>query len=159
MSGRQTNYEVMVAQRARSGSLSSKWFLKVIHTAARAARKPARRLHIILAGDKKMCSLNSIYRHQHKTTDVLSFPALDVPPRAHQLGYTSAQDDPFYLGEIVLCIPQLRRQARAYGVPFKTETARMTIHGFLHLWGYDHIKPRDARVMMPLQEKILNEIS
>ncbi|KKU14225.1 MAG: putative rRNA maturation factor [Candidatus Magasanikbacteria bacterium GW2011_GWC2_45_8] len=157
MSERLTQHEVTVEPSARPKKFSSKWFLNVVETAARCARKPPRRVHIILVGDKEMCRLNTLYRNKRKTTDVLSFPALDVPPRARTLGHTSAHDDLLYLGEIVLCLPQLRRQAREYGVAFQTEAARMTIHGFLHLWGYDHIKPKDARIMMPLQEKALEQ--
>ena len=62
-----------------------------------------------------------------------------------------------YLGEIILCIVQLQRQAHTYGVTHVAEVARMTIHGFLHVWGYDHIKVEDARIMMPLQDKILEK--
>lgn len=158
MPERLSRNEISLENHVRASKLTRKLLLTVVETAARVARKPSRRMHIILVGDKKMCQLNAAYRGNHKTTDVLSFPSLDLPPRARTLGYSLVRDDQLYLGEIVLCIPQLRRQARAYGVPFQVEVVRMAIHGFLHVWGYDHIKPRDARVMMPLQERILTKI-
>lgn len=147
--------KVFVDFNARAPSLDKQWFSLVIQTAARIARKPDRNVQIILVGDKRMKDLNSVYRNKKTTTDVLSFPSSEIPLEASKLGYAPEHDDAGYMGEIVLCVPQLRRQARQYGVSFKTETARMTIHGFLHLWGYDHIKPKDARIMMPLQEKAL----
>lgn len=135
--------------------LANQWFVRVIDSAARAARKRPRRMQIILVGDKKMLQLNAAYRKKNRTTDVLSFPANAAPLQAKKLGYSPARDDDGYLGEIVLSVPQLRRQAREYSVSFKREAARVIIHGFLHLWGYDHIKSKDARMMLLLQEKIL----
>lgn len=155
---RLSNNEVSMESHVSAQLITIKWFRKVIDTATRVAHKPSRRVHIIVVGDKKMRSLNSIYRHKNKTTDVLSFPALEVSPQEKKQGVSLVYNDPHYLGEIILCFPQLRRQAREYKVPFQAEAARMTIHGFLHLWGYDHIKPKDARIMMPLQEKALAKI-
>ena len=61
-------------------------------------------------------------------------------------------------GDIFISVPQIQRQARSYGVTYNAEMARMLVHGVLHLLGYDHIRPRDAKVMMPLQDRIVDTI-
>ncbi len=101
---------------------------------------------IIFVGPKRMRELNLRYRGKDKATDVLSFRQLDVHDKF---------GDPRFLGEIILCRSYLRAQASEYGVPYEEELTRMTIHGTLHLLGYDHMKPIDAKKMLPLQEKYL----
>lgn len=102
---------------------------------------------VVFVSVTKMQTLNKRYRHKNKATDVLSFAS-------GELGGASGEDKN-YLGEIVICLPYLRRQAREYGVSFAEELARMTIHGTLHLLGYDHVTPILARRMLPRQERYL----
>lgn len=102
---------------------------------------------VVFVSAAKMQTLNKRYRHKNKATDVLSFAS-------GELGGANGEDKN-YLGEIVICLPYLRRQAREYGVPFAEELARMTIHGTLHLLGYDHVTPALARRMLPRQERYL----
>ncbi len=101
-------------------------------------------LHII--GDKKMTELNFQYRGKKKPTDVLSF--------ASQEGDGGVRSDDW--GDVFVCLPQVKRQAREYGVPWKKEFYRMSIHGVLHLFGYDHMEEKDAKKMFRLQEKFLS---
>ncbi len=103
-------------------------------------------LHII--GDKKMTELNFQHRGKKKTTDVLSF--------AVQEGDLKISSDDW--GDIFVCLPQVKRQAKEYGISWKEEFYRMMIHGILHLLGYDHMKENDAKKMFKLQEKFLSEI-
>lgn len=127
--------------------------LKKLHTAsAYVLRKegwPKLRADIIFVGPKRMQELNKRYRGKDKVTDVLSFRQLDTSGKF---------GDPNFLGEIILCSSYLRSQAREYGVPYEEELTRMTIHGTLHLLNYDHMKPSDAKKMLPLQEKYLAKI-
>ena len=99
-------------------------------------------------GDAKMQTLNKRYRGKNSTTDVLSFAAQEG-------------DDMFFpnddLGDIFISVKQIERQAKEYGVPYKEEATRMVVHGVLHLLGYDHIKPRDAKKMFGLQEKFVHK--
>ena len=62
------------------------------------------------------------------------------------------------LGDIIICIPQVRRQAKEYKVSFQEEFLRIVIHGVLHLVGHDHIKKADARKMFSLQEKLVKDL-
>ncbi len=105
-------------------------------------------MSVTFIGDQRMQTLNRRYRGKDQTTDVLSFAAQegDIP--------LPNQD----YGDIFISVPQIQRQARSYGVTYNAEMARMLVHGVLHLLGYDHIRPRDAKVMMPLQDRIVDTI-
>ena len=59
------------------------------------------------------------------------------------------------LGDIVISIDQVQKQAEEYGHSFEREFAYMIVHGFYHLMGYDHIKEEDKQKMRPKEEKIL----
>jgi probable rRNA maturation factor len=61
------------------------------------------------------------------------------------------------LGDIFICIPQIRRQARQYGISNQEEMIRMLAHGVLHLAGHDHLREREAKVMFGIQEEIVRK--
>jgi probable rRNA maturation factor len=61
------------------------------------------------------------------------------------------------LGEILICLPQAKRQAKEYGNTEQRELSFLFVHGLLHLLGYDHMKKEDEEIMFPLQEKILRK--
>ncbi|MEQ8662535.1 MAG: rRNA maturation RNase YbeY [Gammaproteobacteria bacterium] len=94
--------------------------------------------------DIEMAALNSHYRHRAGSTNVLSFPA-DLPP---------GLDLPL-LGDIAVCAPVVLREAREQGKPARNHWAHMTVHGCLHLLGYDHIEAADAELMEALETRIL----
>ena len=62
-----------------------------------------------------------------------------------------------FLGEIFICIPKMEEQAKEYGHSEIRELAFLTVHGLLHLLGYDHMNEEDEKIMFGLQEVILNE--
>ncbi len=101
-------------------------------------------ISVHFVGDKRMRTLNRTYRNKDKTTDVLAF--------AMQEGDAFDNKD---WGDIFISIPQIKKQAKENKIKFEEELVRMLVHGILHLAGYDHIKKRDAKVMLPLQEKLL----
>lgn len=107
-----------------------------------------------LVGDKKIRHLSREYRGKDKVTDVLSFALQSKDmPMIHIPG------ESVDWGDLFICVPQIERQAKQYGVTKQEEFTRMLVHGVLHLFGYDHIKPRDAKKMLPLQERIVSELS
>lgn len=106
---------------------------------------------IHLISDKKMRRLNNVYRGIAKTTDVLSF-ATDTSLVAADASLVKTNKDD-ELGDIFLCLPQIHRQARQLSVSVKEELTRMLAHGLLHLLGFDHIKPEQARKMFSRQER------
>ncbi len=58
-------------------------------------------------------------------------------------------------GDIFICVPQIKRQAKEYGVTYTEELIRMTVHGVLHLLGFDHEKEEDANIMFSLQDRLV----
>jgi len=96
--------------------------------AAAAPRTRATSVTVCLAGDALVKRLNAAFRRQHKTTDVLSFPA----------GDEAAPDGALHLGDVVISIPQARRQAAREGRSAARELRLLLLHGYLHLLGYDH---------------------
>jgi probable rRNA maturation factor len=114
---------------------------------ARAAQEAgeAGEMAILLTDDAEMHTLNKQWRGIDKPTDVLSFPSHDP----------EIPGQPQYLGDIAVGYETALRDAEAMGRPFEAHAAHLLIHGFLHLVGYDHIEPEDAKVMEPLETKIL----
>jgi probable rRNA maturation factor len=100
-------------------------------------------------GDRRSQTLNRHYRGKDKPTDVLSFAASE--------GKTLQRGLSGDLGDIFICIPQIRRQARQYGISNQEEMIRMLAHGVLHLAGHDHLREREAKVMFGIQEEIVRK--
>lgn len=112
---------------------------------AAAHMKEGGELAVLFTDDAEMQALNRQWRNLDKPTDVLSFPS-DQPEIPGQ---------PLFLGDIALGYETALRDAEAMNRPFEAHTSHLLIHGFLHLLGYDHIEPEDAKVMEPLEAQIL----
>jgi probable rRNA maturation factor len=89
--------------------------------------------------------INRRYRDKDYATNVLSFPA-DLPT-----GISDAQ-----LGDLLICAPVVANEAKEQGKPEADHWAHLTVHGVLHLLGYDHENDADTGVMESLEIKILN---
>jgi rRNA maturation RNase YbeY len=109
-------------------------------------------LSVVLAGDGEVVKLNRRYRKRNRTTDVLAFPLLEgVGPR-------KGPADKIALGDVVISVPQARRQAKENGVPLRREMALLLTHGILHLLGYDHETKAQEKRMFGLQERLLKKL-
>jgi len=104
---------------------------------------------VIIVDNKRIHEINKEYRGIDRPTDVISFALEDN----EEIEF----DHYRVLGDIYISIDKVREQAQAYGHSEKRELAFLTIHGFLHLLGYDHMEPEDEKVMFGKQEEILNE--
>ena len=103
---------------------------------------------IIFVTDEEIHSINKEYRQVDRITDVISFAFEDN----ENIMYNNIR----MLGDIYICIPQMQRQAEEFGHSEKRELSFLTVHGLLHLLGYDHMTKEDEEVMFSLQELILN---
>ena len=124
----------------------------MLRRAARAALKeeiaPRREtgLSILLTDDAEMRILNVCWRAKDKPTNVLSFPAeAAVDPR----------NPPDYLGDIALGLATCRREAKEQGKSLADHVMHLTVHGVLHLIGYDHMTDEEANAMEPREVEIL----
>lgn len=105
-------------------------------------------LAIRIVGNKEGRALNRHYRGTDYATNVLSFPA-ELPeglPKGVRLPL---------LGDLVVCAPVVAREAREQRKPLAAHYAHMTVHGALHLLGWDHADDRDAECMEQLERDIL----
>ncbi|MDR0197710.1 MAG: rRNA maturation RNase YbeY [Oscillospiraceae bacterium] len=101
-----------------------------------------------LVSDEEIRSLNRRYRKIDRPTDVLSFLSGDPNPDTKAV----------VLGDIVISAQTAARQASRYGHGIDRELAFLTVHGMLHLLGYDHIRKEDERVMFARQNLILEKL-
>ena len=102
-------------------------------------------LAIVLTDDSRIRTLNRVWRGIDKPTNVLSFPAKN-PGGKGALAL---------LGDIVISYETTAEQALAQGTPFLHHLAHLTVHGFLHLHGYDHAAEDEAKAMEQLERVIL----
>lgn len=107
-------------------------------------------LSVVAVGPGVMKQLNESYRDHPQATDVLSFPMIES-----ECVMKSLPDD---LGEVVLCFPYIKKQARLFEETFERELTRMLIHGMLHLLGFDHKNEKTAKHMFALQEHVLQQL-
>lgn len=120
-----------------------------VHHAAHATRRkivPAQ-VSLRIVGAAEGRKLNRTWRDSDYATNVLSFPAGEMP----ELNGEAAE-----LGDLVICAPVIKREAREQGKTLEAHWAHMMIHGVLHLLGYDHEDDRDAQVMEACEVAILN---
>lgn len=107
--------------------------------------------NIIIVDNEEIHRLNKEYRHIDRPTDVITFALEDEKNMPDVPGMGRI------LGDIYISIDRAHEQAIEYGHSFLREIAFLSVHGFLHLQGYDHMKEEDEKVMFGLQEDILNE--
>ena len=105
-------------------------------------------LTIRLVDEAEGRELNHTWRHKDYATNVLSFPA-DVPD--------DLLDIPL-LGDLVICVPVVEREAVEQGKTLEAHWAHLVIHGCLHLLGYDHIEDEEAEEMESLERILLAEL-
>ncbi len=101
---------------------------------------------LVFTDDHEIRELNRRYRHHDRATDVLSFHLQVLQGEADPAGEGIA------LGDIVISVETARRRARGRLLP---ELERLAIHGLCHLFGHDHKRKREARVMFALEHRLL----
>ena len=97
-----------------------------------------------LVGEGKIKELNKKHMNKNKVTDVLSFP----------------MEESGDMGDIFICLPFAKKEAKSENVDIENKLAQLTVHGFLHLAGYDHESSKqDAEKMFKLENKILDKLN
>ncbi len=114
-------------------------------------------LSLALIGQGKMRKLNKKYRNKNKITDVLAFPELKM--LTEKFGTSSFQETRG-LGEIVICVREVKKNAKKFNSTFEQELKRCLIHGILHLLGYNHEKgEKEAKRMEQKEEYYLKNVT
>ena len=133
----------LINQYDDSTSLYKKTIVKSLKMAAKEIDMIGRQIiNIILVDNESIHKMNLDYRHKDYATDVISF---------------ENDDEINELGDVFISIDKAKEQALAYGHSFERELAFLSVHGFLHCCGYDHLNEEDESVMFNLQDVILNK--
>jgi probable rRNA maturation factor len=117
---------------------------------ARAAVPCSRRPNVLsvrVVGAARSRALNARYRNKDRPTNVLSFRGAGLAP-----------DGQTYLGELVICAPVVAREAELQIKSRESHWAHMTVHGVLHLLGFDHEHAGESRKMAAREVQILDRL-
>lgn len=104
-------------------------------------------LSIRVVDESESAQLNGQYRHKDGPTNILSFPVTGIPGTGINL-----------LGDLAICAPLVRREALEQGKTEQAHWAHLTVHGVLHLSGYDHMEPAEAQRMESLEVRIMDTL-
>ncbi len=108
-------------------------------------------LSVIFVDNDEIQEINRTYRNIDRVTDVISFALEDNDEKL--VGDR-------ILGDIYLCIPRMKEQAKEYNHSEKRELSFLVCHGLLHLLGYDHVNNKEEeKVMFDLQDEILDSLN
>ena len=105
---------------------------------------------LVLVNNEFIHEINKKYRGVDSVTDVISFAYLDEE--------TNPSGVVINLGEIYISLERTHEQAIEYNHSFERELSFLTVHGLLHLLGYDHMVESEEKIMFELQEKILSSL-
>jgi probable rRNA maturation factor len=111
---------------------------------------PQAELCIKAVDESTIAELNEQWMEKEGPTDVLAFPMDELRP-----GLVNEEPEEGVLGDLVLCPAIAEQQGEAAGHGKEAELELLTVHGILHLLGYDHAEPEDHQVMFGLQDDLL----
>ncbi len=110
---------------------------------AKAAIRVDTEVTIRIVDAQEALELNSTYRGKDYATNVLTFPLTESP---------------HLMGDIIICAPVVEAEAKAQNKPLEVHYAHLTVHGMLHLHGYDHETEAQAELMESLEISILAKL-
>ncbi len=124
---------------------------RVLQTAAEVHRfSEETELSVLLCDNSYIHRLNKEYRQIDRPTDVLSF--------ALNEGDESGPEEANFLGDLIISVDKVKEQAAAFGHSETRELAYLTVHGFLHIIGYDHMEEAEKQKMRAAEEEILGRL-
>ncbi len=157
----------MIGDAGLEGALDSE-LARLAHEAAEVAldrehRKGPDTVTVMIAADDRLRDLNQQFNDDDSVTDVLSFNESPgwregEPPETPQGEFLSMAGAGQRLGDIVISLPQVERQAGEAGHEVGRELAMLSAHGVLHLLGYDHAEADKQRVMFSKTDQILEQV-
>jgi probable rRNA maturation factor len=131
---------------ARTGLKYVPYVRRHLRAAHRILRPPLAELSLALVGDRRMAELHRQFFDLPGPTDVITFP-LETNPRGQVIS-----------GEVVVCVPEARRQALARKLPVERELLLYALHGMLHLMGFDDRTDADYRRMHRTEDMVLSKL-
>lgn len=139
--------KIVIQRNSKIKSLPSKQQFVTWANEVLSKRKKNYELVIRIVDNKESRYLNKKFRCNDKPTNIISFP-FEHPP--------GIKTD--FLGDLVMCAPLIRKEAKEQNKTFTSHWAHLTIHGVLHLLGYNHLTTKDAKKMEDLEIKHLEKL-
>lgn len=147
--------QLYFADQARQpGSPSEAQFRRWAWQAVKSRYRRAE-IGLLLLDEETARAYNRDYRQKDYATNVLSF-ALDEGEQAALAGFSGSL--PVLHGDLVICPQVVAREAAEQGKTLEAHFAHLTLHGMLHLMGYDHIEPDEAEAMEALEIRLMNQL-
>ena len=123
-------------------------------------------VNVLLTDNEGIRSFNKEYRNIDKETDVLSFPNLDFDEpgfyevdEEDEADYFDPETGELVLGDIIISVDKVCEQAESFGHSQKREFAFLVAHSMLHLSGYDHMEPEEAKIMEAKQDAVIQNLN
>ncbi len=115
---------------------------------------------ISLVSENQIRTINKNYRNKNKSTNILSFPALDLSKNKLNFNSLAKSHDYIFLGDVVISLENIRREVlRSDSKTFDSHLTHLILHSILHLIGHDHVDNQDAEKMESLEVKILQSLN
>ncbi|MFJ5445887.1 rRNA maturation RNase YbeY [Methylobacillus methanolivorans] len=130
---------VQYATESNNGVPSEKQFRKWARTTLRVDTEATLRI----VDEEEGRALNRDYRGKDYATNVLTFPLTE---------------DPWLIGDIILCAPVVEKEAQEQGISLEAHYAHLTVHGILHMHGYDHEEEAQAELMESIESFIMVQL-
>ena len=111
-------------------------------------------VNVVITTPQNIRTINKEHRGIDKETDVLSFPMFEKDEIK-----TLNPENEDVLGDMVISLNQVKKQAEEYGHSFERELSYMVVHSFYHLLGFDHMKEEDKKEMREKEENILSKLN
>lgn len=138
-----------------SYSISLNFFKKILRKIASSIKFPSQgRISIAFVDRKTIKKLNKFYRRVNKATSILSFAEENKLSR----NFVSHPEVKNYLGEIIICHPEVSKRAKKNKRSTRKELIYLLIHGMAHLAGYNHRNERGAKIMERIEREIMTKI-
>jgi probable rRNA maturation factor len=148
---------VLFHRGTKPGSPPEEWLKEAIRkTLVAEGADPSSEVSLVITDQECIHQLNREYLGEDRPTDVLAF--LMLPSGGETRGFVSPPDGLAHLGEVIISLPQATAQAEEHGHSMGREIAILTVHGVLHLLGYDHDGPDAERSMKAREREILTQI-
>ena len=116
-------------------------------------------VNVLMVDDDAIRELNNRFREIDRSTDVLSFPMLELEPENPVIPEDEIDPETGFcpLGDIVISVQRARAQAEEFGNSFERELAYLTVHSMMHLLGYDHVDEGEMKKQMRRHEEMTLE--
>ncbi|MBU0716616.1 MAG: rRNA maturation RNase YbeY [Planctomycetes bacterium] len=141
-------YNIAIARLSELAPISDERLVRAIRAALLRHKTPRAEISVALVDDVRITRLNEIHCNRPNSTDVLAF---DLRDQTDTVSGTGGEIE----GEIVVSVETAVREADARGHSAEAEVTLYTVHGILHLLGYDDAESPDARRMHELEDEIL----